>query len=88
MSGARSDSTSGALPDSMEVNTKSKPAQSALPDTLQFLPPPGTQTGGEAKPANAPAPPKERKGIWGLTPIAILLAIAVLHFFIIKLASN
>ncbi len=84
------DSTSGALPDSVARNAKSP--QSVLPDTLQFLPPPGSQTGGtkpgEGTGTTAAGAPKERTGIWGIAPIAILLSIAVLHYFIIKAVSN
>ena len=80
------DSTSGARPDSVGVG--GKPKQTALPDTLQFLPPPGSRTGVGPKPGEGTTAPKERTGIWGITPIAILLGIAVLHYFIIKAASN
>jgi hypothetical protein len=81
-----SDSISAAPPDSIPVSTKQP--QTALPDTLQFLPPPGTATGGAAKPAEKPAVPKERVGLFGIHPIAILLGIAVLNYFIIKAATD
>ena len=75
-----------AAPDSVGVTVK--PQQTALPDTLQFLPPPGTATGGAAKPAEKPAAPKERVGLFGIHPIAILVGIAVLNYFIIKAATD
>ena len=87
---ARPDSTSAAPPDSSATGAKAVPKQSVLPDTLQFLPPPGSQTGepmaGGA--AGTPAPPKQRVGLFGLTPIVILIGIAALHYFVIKAVSN
>ena len=59
-----------------------------LPDTLEFLPPPGTKTGGAPKAGEGAAKPKERTGLFGLTPIAILLSIAVLNFFVVKAVTK
>ena len=86
-SAAPPDTTSSA-PDSVGVGVK--PSQSALPDTLQFLPPPGSTTGGGGKPGvtDKPTAPKERTGILGIHPIVILLGVAVLNYFIIKAVTD
>jgi len=84
-----SDSTSAGPADSSAAGTTFKPKGSALPDTLQFLPPPGSQKGGEPKAGGAAeALPKQRVGILGIHPIAILLGIAVLNYFIIKAVTH
>ena len=100
VSGARADSTAVATPDSAStgapdssaIGTKAVPKQSVLPDTLEFLPPPGSQTGVEPKAGGGvgpPAPPpKQRVGLFGLTPIVILIGIAALHYFVIKAVAN
>ncbi|HYR69676.1 MAG TPA: hypothetical protein VER77_07310 [Candidatus Dormibacteraeota bacterium] len=85
----QSDSTSTVPADSSGAGTTFKPkGSSVLPDTLQFLPPPGSKTGGEPKTGDAAAKPKERGGLFGLTPIAILLGIAVLNYFIIRAVTH
>ena len=92
VSGARADSTAAVPPDSSAASTKAAAKQSVLPDTLEFLPPPGSQTGSEPKAGGAvgpPAPPpKQRVGLFGLTPIVILIGIAALHYFVIKAVAN
>jgi hypothetical protein len=86
---AAPDSAAAAQPDSTAAGTTFKPKGSALPDTLEFLPPPGSPAGGAAKPGDAaPAAPKQRVGLLGIHPIAILFGIAALHYFIIKAVSN
>lgn len=86
---AQPDSAAAAPPDSAETGTTFKPKGSALPDTLEFLPPPGSHAGGAAKPGDAgPVAPKPRTGFLGIHPIAILFGIAALHYFIIKAVSN
>ena len=85
VSAVPSDSTSTVPADSSGAGTTFKPkGSSVLPDTLQFLPPPGSQT----KAGEAAAKPKERTGLLGLTPIVILLGLAVLNYFIIKAVSH
>jgi len=87
ISSAGLDSTSTVLPDSSATSAKVVPKQSALSDTLQFLPPPGSQT-ADPKAGGAAAPPKQRAGLFGLTPIVILIGIAALHYFVIKAVSD
>lgn len=86
------DSTTGTPADSAATSTKYKQSNSALPDTLQFLPPPGSTTGSGTKAGGGteskPAAPKERVGFLGVHPIAILFGLAVLHYFIIKAVSD
>jgi len=56
-------------------------ATSARPETL-FAPVPH---GVSAKPTTpAASPPKQRTGLLGVSPIAILLALAVVHYFVTK----
>jgi hypothetical protein len=81
------DSTSAAPADSSSTGATIKP-NSALSDTLQFLPPPGSQTGIEPKAGGTPAAPKQRTGLLGIHPIAILFGLAVLNYFIIKAVTN
>ena len=89
VSTAPSDSTSFVPTDSSGAGTTFKPkGSSVLPDTLQFLPPPGSHTAGGTKTGGAAEKPKERTGLFGLTPIAILLSIAVLNYFIIKAVTH
>jgi len=76
--------TKSTLPDSLRAKTapaETLRATSAPPETL-FAP---TPHGVSPKP-NVPAtpPPKQHTGIWGVSPIAILLGLAVLHYFITK----
>ena len=86
---ARSDSTSIVPADSSGAGTTFKPkGSSVLPDTLQFLPPPGSKAAGEPKTGEAAAKPKEKGSLFGLTPIAILLGIAVLNYFIIRAVTH
>ena len=75
---------STALPDSLRARTappETLRATSAPPETL-FAPAPHG-IGPRATPPVSP-PPKQRTGIWGVHPIAILLGLAVLHYFITK----
>jgi len=84
-----SDSTSIVPADSSGAGTTFKPkGSSVLPDTLQFLPPPGSKAAGEPKTGEAAAKPKEKGSLFGLTPIAILLGIAVLNYFIIRAVTH
>lgn len=86
--------TGGTLPDSLHTRAtvsdslharstalETLRATSARPETL-FAPPPH---GIGPKPTTpAAAQPKQRTGIWGVSPIAILLALAVVHYFVTK----
>lgn len=86
--------TVGTLPDSLHARatvSDSLHARSTAPETLRatsarpetlFAPPPH---GVGPKPTTpAAATPKQRTGIWGVSPIAILLALAVVHYFVTK----
>ena len=86
--------TVGTLPDSLHTRatvSDSLHARSTAPETLRatsarpetlFAPPPH---GVGPKPTTpAAATPKQRTGIWGVSPIAILLALAVVHYFVTK----
>ncbi len=89
ISTAPSESTSVVPADTSGAGTPVKPkGSSVLADTLQFLPPPGAQTGGEPKAGGAPEKPKERVGLFGLTPIVILFGIAAINYFIIKAVTH
>jgi hypothetical protein len=82
-----SDSTSIVPADSSGAGTTLKPkGSSVLPDTLQFLPPPGSKAAGET--GEGAAKPKEKGSLFGLTPIVILLGIAVLNYFIIRAVTH
>jgi hypothetical protein len=90
------EATPNEIPDTLQtapVETPIKPGAEAALDTLR-LPSP-QPTGGAAapaarqpQPAAAPAPPKQRVGVLGIHPAAILIGLGVLTYFITKWATD
>lgn len=80
-----------ASPDSVRAPAVLLPIpadSSAAGDTLQFIAP--VPSGGvpAAPPGTSPPPPKQRTGILGIHPIAILLGLVLLHVFVINLVGG
>jgi hypothetical protein len=86
---AAPDTISTVPADTSAASATIKPkGTSILPDTLEFLPP-GSQAGAQPKGAGAaPAAPKQRVGLLGIHPVAILFGLAALSYFVVKAATD
>lgn len=69
---ARSDSTRNVVP-----------AIPASPETLRYTPPSETAAAAKTRPPIVTAP-KRRGGILGLTPMVVILGLAVVHFLVVQ----
>ncbi len=82
-------SAEGTMPDTGAVLMQiPAAADSGAPmDTLRLTPP---ATDGTVRPSSTPpaVPPKARSGVLGVHPVAILLGLTVLSYFIVKAATN
>jgi hypothetical protein len=88
--GALADTTGGFLPAIGAKQAAEAPLDTlSLPTTTPTNSAAGPAVGGaHAAPPPAAAPPKPRTGILGVHPIAILLGLAALNYFIVKAATN
>lgn len=88
--GALPDTTGGFLPALGVKGAAEAPLDTlSLPTTTPTNSSAGPAVGGaHAAPPPAAAPPKPRTGLLGIHPIAILLGLAALNYFIVKAATN